>query len=191
LNIIPGINSNTNNNNIWLGTDGFFQTTFTNNNVEDIILVVWAGDSASFVQAKPPFITYPLVAGASVTLSIADGVAGGAFSAVYPETVINDWGQIDNTWGEFSTNGADSTIDISREVNMVGSAMKIEAHTTQCVADMNTCVFECIEGNTCGAAGSYKLINCNNGINNNYSTDPVDSGGCQMGNGGEIDVTFF
>jgi hypothetical protein len=191
LGVKTGVNSAADNNNIWIGTGGFFDTTFTNNATTKIILVVWSGTDSSFVGATAPQITYPLDAGASVTLGIADSVAGGGFSAIYPETTMNMAGQIDNTWGEFTTGGVYSTIDISREVNMSGRAMSIDSKTSGCKADMETCAFVCKDGaDTCWVAGSYELLNCDNNVNNNDNADST-SGGCQMGNGGVVDVTFY
>jgi hypothetical protein len=197
LGIMPGINAAANNNKIWIGTDGFLTSTFRNNYTADMILVVWAGDASTmFVGSSQPFITYSLAINSTVTLSIADNVPRGAFSAVYPDTSMNQWGQINNTWGEFTTSGANSTIDISREINMQGKEMKVVTQQTQCVADMDTCAFVCNDGaDTCWQAGTYSLINCDNHVNNNYHMGPdagdVPSGGCQIGNGGEVDVTFL
>jgi hypothetical protein len=187
------VNAVANNNDIWIGPGGFFQATFSNNATTKIILVVWSGAGTSFVEKYTPQITYPLDPGSSVTLGIANSVSGG-FTAIYPDTTMNLAGQIGNTWGEFTTSGKDSTIDISREVNMAGNAVTIDAKTSGCLANMQTCAFTCKNGlNTCWQAGTYQLLNCNNMINNNYYKDPatgVESGGCQMGNGGEVDVTF-
>jgi hypothetical protein len=188
------VNAYANNNYVWIGDGGYFEITFTNNNGNQIILIFWAGDNSGFVNAHQPLITYSLAAGASVRVGVADGVGKGGFSAVYPDTPTGSYGQVNNTWGEFTAAGQYSTFDISREVNMHGHDMKIESKTTSCVADMVTCAFLCNQGDNCYVAGSYHLLNCQNGINNNYYLDQATgavSGGCQIGDGGEIDVTFF
>jgi hypothetical protein len=191
----PGVNAVTKNDYVWIGDDGFVKTTFTNNDTNPIILILWAGYNSDFVNEYQPQITYPLATGSSVTVSIAAGVGQGGFSAVYPDTPFGSFGQVNNTWGEFTVAGTDSTIDISRMINMQGHNITVESKTTGCIADMETCAFTCYEGDdNCFLPGKYYLADCQNGINNNYYLDTTTgavSGGCQMGNGGEVLVTFW
>ena len=106
-------------------------------------------------------------------------------SAIYNhQNTLNNAGQIWNTWGEWST-GQYRTFDVSREVDMYGSWLRIHGNN-ECNAEwtgFSQCCFTCstIENsqyNSCGDAGTYWLDNC-------YSNDPgagsstdLTSGGC-------------
>lgn len=182
-----GLNSLTNNNQVWIGTDGQYTNEFTNDSGEDLILVVW-GPDASWVNAKQPLITYSLPAGQSCTLSFASGLSG-AWSAIYGDTTMVN-GQVSNTWGEF-TFGEYGVVDVSREVNMNGHSMSIVG--PQCTSNMNTCVFTCPSGqDSCWT--QYELLNCENGsqAGANYGTyGGMPSGGCGgMGNGAALQTTL-
>ena len=196
-----GANSQTNNGNIWLGTDGPNQFTFTNNAVNPspvpVTIIVWynaPGDyTSSFMNVRTPMISYSLPnIGDSVTVSLANGVSGGFASLNNHETTLSQYGQIYNTWGEF-TSGNYATVDISREVNMGGNVMSINT-SGGCYSDMNTCVFTCKGGNTCGESGTYDLTNCANGSQPGatyglYGDNP--SGGCQgWTNGGQLQISL-
>jgi hypothetical protein len=150
-----GANSAANNGGVWLGNDGAYTNDFTNNSTEPIIIAIW-GAAGSWVNAIKPLVTVSLPAGAVQTVSFANG-ASGAWAAIYPETTLTQYGQIGQTWGEYTFSGQWSTVDVSREVAMNGRAMRIE--TPQCVSDMTTCVFVCTDGtNSC--LTSYTLQNC-------------------------------
>ncbi|KAK3936438.1 hypothetical protein QBC46DRAFT_366924 [Diplogelasinospora grovesii] len=185
-----GINAGGNNGHVWVGGDGPNTITFWNRSPVRIIALLWNGDQ-SWVNVAAPQISWSLAPGQAVTISAANGVAGG-FSALYNhQTTLRD-GQVYNTWGEFST-GNSATVDISRLPNMSGSAMDARVGTG-CVTNMNTCVFVCSNGqNRCGGPGEYALINCS-GPNTAYGLDPngQPGGGCQgWSNGGHIDVDFY
>ncbi|ETI25691.1 hypothetical protein G647_02465 [Cladophialophora carrionii CBS 160.54] len=181
-----GINSFTANGQAWLGQDGPYQNEFVNESGEDLILLVW-GVAGSWVNAVQPTITASIPAGESLWVSFADG-ASGAWTAVYPDTQLVN-GQASNTWGEF-TFGQWGVVDVSREVNMSGHPMSIVGPS--CVSDMDTCVFQCSEGNTC--MFNYLLLNCENGSQPgaNYGTfEGAPSGGCGgMGSSATLKTTF-
>jgi len=182
--------------NIWIGDNGLNVFTFTNQASVDVTLVLWdqaLGYASSFVAANPPKITYSIPRGGSVKLSLQNGVSGG-YSAIYRgQTKLSQWGQVGNTWGEFTT-GDHATINISREINMSGNTFVAKV-STGCVADMTRCSFVCKNGaNTCGDSGSYDLIGCSdqpNGAVGWWDNNPA--GGCQgWSNGsGRIDAQFL
>lgn len=191
-----GVNAQSSNGNVWVGNNGPNTFTFINksNPKVGIIVVLWdqpAGDyQSSFMNVRKPKISYSVPYGGSVTVSIANGVSGG-WTALYDhKTVLSQYGQIWNTWGEFTT-GNYATVDISREIHMAGNNFNAKV-STGCLTDLNTCAFVCKSGDTCGTSGSYNLINCS-GANTAvgwYDNNP--SGGCQgWSNGGHIDSTFF
>lgn len=182
--------------NIWIGDDGPNTITFTNVGDEPVTVIVWhfpIGDyEASFVQQRTPEVSYSLPEqGDQVTVSMENGVSGGWSALVDHETGLTPYGQIDNTWGEF-TCGRHATVNISREVNMSGSPMS--AYTEGgCITDMDTCVFLCKYGDTCWESGSYVLEECEAGsqpganFGLNGRGDP--EGGCQgWEDGGHVDV---
>ncbi|KAK3384874.1 hypothetical protein B0H63DRAFT_172621 [Podospora didyma] len=197
-----GVNNQTNNGRIWTGTDGPNLFTFVNaaqpgDDDRSVILIVWYmaptdGYQASFMNARVPDISYSLPKrGDAITISMANGVAGG-WSALYNhKTKLSAYGQINNTFGEFST-GDYATIDISRLVNMAGDAMTVEV-PGGCVSDMTRCVYVCNSPavNSCGDAGTYDLLKCD-GFNAVQHKDPSSgepTGGCQGWSfGGQIKV---
>jgi hypothetical protein len=189
--IAPGINSYSNNGKVWIGADGYVRAKFTNYTPNPIILVLWVG--GSWVNTNTPLITYSLATIESVTLSFSNHVQGGAFSAVYTDTTMID-GQIANTWGEFTTNGINSVDNISMLPNMRGHKMTIINQATGCRADWLNCVFQCTNGaNRCGNPGEYFLKSCDASQHGGTGIDEhkQPSGGCQMGDGGNIDVIFL
>jgi hypothetical protein len=190
-----GINARSPNGNVWIGNDGPNRFTFTNRasspSPVSVTLILWdqaPGDyQASFMNVRRPKISYSLPnVGDSVTVSLANGVSGGWAALTDHATTLSQYGQISNTWGEFTT-GNSATVDVSRLVNMGGNKMSIKV-STGCVSNMNTCVFTCKSGNTCGTSGSYDLTNCANGSQPGASYGVWDgnpSGGCQgWSNGG-------
>ncbi|KAH8895860.1 hypothetical protein GQ53DRAFT_792374 [Thozetella sp. PMI_491] len=192
-----GDNVVSNNNYIWIGSSGPNTITFFNkaNPAVGIILILWdapAGDyQASFMNVRRPKISYSIPYGGSLTVSIANGVSG-AWTALYDhKTILSQYGQIWNTWAEFTT-GAYATVDISREIHMAGNNMNAQV-STGCLADLTHCAYTCKNGvDTCGTSGSYDLIGCtgvNTGVGS-YNGNP--SGGCYgWSNGGHIDASFF
>lgn len=197
-----GDNAVSNNGNIWIGGDGPNTFTFTNQATSPspvpVILILWdmpAGDyQSSFMNVRRSKISYSLPnIGDSVTISLANGVSGGWAALNNHATTLSQWGQIYNTWGEF-TSGAYATVDVSREVNMGGNVMSIRT-SGGCTSNMNTCVFTCKNGqNTCGDSGTYQLENCAAGSQPGASYGLYDgnpSGGCQgWSNGGHLDISL-
>lgn len=175
---------------VWLGNDGPYTNDFQNNSTEPIILAIW-GPAGSWVGAIKPLITVSLPPGAVQTVSFASG-ASGAWSAIYPETTLTQYGQIGNTWGEYTFAGQWSTFDVSREVAMNGRAQKIVS--PKCVSDMSTCVFVCTDGsNSCLTA--YTLQNCAAGSQPGAQTGTyagAASGGCSgLTDTGKLQTYFY
>ncbi|KAK4211901.1 hypothetical protein QBC37DRAFT_466771 [Rhypophila decipiens] len=187
----------TGNSNIWIGGNGPNVFTFTNKANADVTLIMWDQSleyASSFVAAHAPKITYSIPRGGQVKLSLQNGVSG-AYSAIYRgQTKLSQWGQVGNTWGEFTT-GDWATINISREINMAGNTFVAKV-STGCVADMNRCSFVCKNNaNTCGDKGTYDLIGCAGQPNGASGLDWLGqpAGGCQgWSNGsGRIDAEFL
>ena len=198
-----GSNPQLPNNRIWIGSEGPNVFTFVNAAEVPLILVLWLmapyDDQASFMNARVPAITYSLTdPGAAVQVSLANGVPGGWAALYNRTTTLTEYGQIDNTFGEFST-GDWATIDVSRLVNMRGDPMTISVAAGRgkvggCVADMSRCVYTCDvgAGNSCGAEGTYSLLDCV-GPNAVQSADEDGNptGGCQGWSfGGEVGVVL-
>jgi hypothetical protein len=194
-----GTNAKAANGGVWIGSQGPNIFAFTNKAAVPIILIIWTqipnDYQSSFMNVRTPAVSYSLSAGQTVTISMANGVSGG-WSALYNgKTTLSQYGQINNTWGEFTTGGY-ATVDISSEINMSGNPMSITVGSNGCVANMSKCIFQCKpgQGNTCGASGTYNLNGCANnsqpgatyGMNNGNPT-----GGCQgFNNGGHVTVNF-
>ncbi|KAI6084538.1 hypothetical protein F4821DRAFT_242464 [Hypoxylon rubiginosum] len=183
---------------IWLGKNGPNTLRFRNEAGSSAILVVWdapKGDyESSFMSKRQPKITYSLTAGAEVQVSAGNGVSG-AWAALYGgHTKLTKYGQVDETWGEFTT-GADATADVSWNVNTHGSRMTIKVQGSGCVSDADRCSFHCKSGDTCGESGTYKLKNCEAGSQKGASIGYPDGinpeGGCKgWSNGGHLDVSL-
>jgi hypothetical protein len=193
-----GYNPTSNNGQIWIGNDGPNTFTFTNHaGVSQFTLIIWnnpSGDyQSSFMNVRVSQVSYSLAIDQSVTISIANGVSGGWAGLYNGVTTLSQYGQIYNTWGEFTT-GDYATVDVSREVNMGGNAMSINLDSG-CVSNMSQCVFTCKNGNTCGDSGTYDLLNCAAGSQPGANTGTYDGinpeGGCQgFANGGHGSVSF-
>ncbi|KAK3320372.1 hypothetical protein B0T19DRAFT_468689 [Cercophora scortea] len=191
-----GENALEDNGQIWIGSDGPNIFTFINAASVPITLILWytalSDDQASFMNARMPKISYSLpVAGSAVQLSIANDVPGG-WAAIYNrQTTLTQYGQVSNTFGEFST-GPYATIDVSRLVNMSGDPMTVRV-SSGCVADMRSCVYMCDRAdNSCGAAGTYSLANCggHNAVQS-IGADGNPTGGCQgWSYGGHVEVVM-
>ncbi|KAI9737224.1 MAG: hypothetical protein M1818_005756 [Claussenomyces sp. TS43310] len=191
--VSQGVNPTSDNGAIWIGSDGPNTFTFENTAGVDVTLVIWnQATGASFVSANQPAITYSIADQDSVEISMDNSVSGGWAGLYNQITTLNEAGSVYNTWGEFTT-GDYATVDVSREPNMGGNAMSITLDSG-CVSDMNTCVFECISGNTCYESGTYSLVNCANGSQpgatiGSYDDNPT--GGCQgFNDGGHMTITF-
>jgi hypothetical protein len=185
-----GQNAQGNNGACWIGSDGPNTNVVTNGAGQDIIVVVWGPNGSWMTGGTPPLITYALAPGATFTISCADNVPGG-MAAVYQDMissgqVISQWGQVDNTWVEF-TYGIWGTYDVSREINMSGRPISVIGPS--CTSNMNTCVFTCNSGNTCGTAGSYTLQNCGP-YNGGGSDSAAMNGGCTSGSNLHLQTTF-
>lgn len=194
-----GYNSYTDNGQIWIGNDG--PNTFTFQNLGGgvpVTIIIWNNPpndyQSSFVNVRLPQISYSLGDTESVNISVANDVSGG-WAGLYNElTTLSQYGQINNTWGEFTT-GNYATVDVSREINMAGNGMSINLDSG-CISNLDTCSFQCPSGNTCGESGTYTLVNCDPGSQPGatYGTDANGnpSGGCQgFTNGGHMNVTFY
>ncbi|KAM7198905.1 hypothetical protein V8F20_005972 [Naviculisporaceae sp. PSN 640] len=196
---------------IWIGSEGPNLFTFINSADVPVILILWEmavdDGQASFMNARQPAITYSLpTTGSAVQISIANNVPGG-WAVIYNRTTrLTEYGQVDNTFGEFST-GAWATIDVSRLVNMQGDGMSVTVMGSGktddeerkpngvCVSDLSTCVYACNEGlgNTCGEEGTYSLLNCQGqpGSVQSWDSDGNPTGGCQGWSwGGNINVVL-
>lgn len=182
---------------IWVGNQGPNKFVFTNNAAGPVTVIVWnmpPGDfQSSFMNARKAQVSFSLAKpGQSVTVSIANGVSGGFAHLISGKTTLSPNGQVFNTWGEFTTGGPTATVDVSRLVNMSGNAMSIK--TSNCVSDMNTCVFTCKNGNTCGLKNEYNLLNCAPGSQTGANfglRDNQPEGGCNgFPNGGTIQVSL-
>ena len=106
-----GVNSLGNNGRAWIGTDGPYTFTFhnqaTNPSPVPVTLILWLFENAQdyqsmFVNVRRPYISVSLPnIGDSVTISLAASQIG-AFAALNAEvSVLNQYGQVSNTWGEF------------------------------------------------------------------------------------------
>lgn len=185
-----GTNAATNNGAVWLGGDGPYVNDFINSSGQELILVLW-GVAGSWVNAVKPLITVTIPAGAVQTVSFANG-ASGAWAPIYPDTKMSQWGQISETWGEFTFNGQWSTVDVSREVNMNGHSMSI--FDGQCTSDFGRCVFQC-KGGVSTCLTGYELFNCAPGSQPGAQIgqhDGADTGGCSgMKDSAKLTTTFY
>jgi hypothetical protein len=178
--VADGQNSETDNGQIWIGTDGPFTNTFTNAAGESQILIIW---SDPWITNTQPLITYSMSPGQNTTISFANGVSG-AWSTIMSDTTLDQAAMIYNTWGEFTMDPTYGTIDVSREVNMLGNYMTIE--TPNCDSTFteteSECVFKCYDGVT-DCYTEFQLDNCDPSTQSGASTgtDPntgAPSGGC-------------
>lgn len=184
-------NAVSNNGAAWLGADGPYTNDFINSSDEELTLVIW-GSQGSWVNKIPPLITVSIPAGAVQTVSFANG-ASGAWAPVFADTKMSQWGQISQTWGEYTFNGQWTTFDVSREVNMNGRAMSITDGT--CTSDFSKCVFECTGGVSTCTTG-YQLVNCAAGSQPGAQIGQyggADTGGCSgiTGNTGKLTTHFY
>ncbi|KAK3490122.1 hypothetical protein B0T13DRAFT_440392 [Neurospora crassa] len=184
---------------IYLGINGPNTFSFINGASVPLILVVWYNPvedaQSSFMDARTPKITYSLPAqGNAVVVSMDNEVPGGWSTLYNYTTTLTEYGQVNNTFGEFNT-GSFATTDVSRLVNMQGHPMTVVVRGSGCRSDMQTCVYTCSEPGavTCGRQRSYILENCQGQpgavVSNDANGNPT--GGCQgWSNGGHVDVIF-
>ncbi|KFH48517.1 hypothetical protein ACRE_006700 [Hapsidospora chrysogenum ATCC 11550] len=188
-----------NNGYIWVGNDGPNTFTFTNRGSAPTTLILWdnpQGDyESSFMNVRRPKVSYSLPnSGDSVTISLGNGISGGWSTLTGRATTLSRWGQIYNTWGEFTT-GDWATVDVSRLVNMRGDGLSVRV-ATGCLTNMDTCSFHCKNNaNECGESGTYDLVNCDPATNPFAAVGTWDGinpeGGCQgWTNGGHLDVSL-
>lgn len=104
-----GINSYSNNGIIWIGSDGPNLFHLGNTGSTPITAVVWHQPTvpidykATFMAARQPYVTISIAAGKTVTISVANGISGAMAGVKRGKTALTQWGQIDQTWMEFST----------------------------------------------------------------------------------------
>jgi hypothetical protein len=180
-----GLNAAANNGQCWLGSDGPNVNTLVNGASSSIIAVVWGAAGSWMTGATAPLITIALAPGQSQAVSC--GNISGGIAAIYPGTTLTPYGQIQNSWAEF-TWGSYGTFDVSREVYMNGNPMSIKGST--CTADFNNCVFVCKSGTTCFEAGTYTLENCS-ASNGGGSDAAAQNGGCTVGGSATVTTTFL
>jgi len=180
-----GQNANSNNGQCWLGSDGPNVNTLKNAASVPVIAVVWGNQGSWMTGGTPPLITVGLAPGASQAVSCAD-ISGG-IAGVYPDTKLTPFGQIQQTWEEF-TFGSWGTVDISREVYMGGNPLSVVG--SKCAANMNQCVFTCKNGaSTCFEAGTYQINNCGADVGGQQDAAMMN-GGCLMGPNAVLTTTF-
>ncbi|KAF2649773.1 hypothetical protein K491DRAFT_610128, partial [Lophiostoma macrostomum CBS 122681] len=183
------VNSKTNNGAAWLSDESDWKINFKNSQSDSIYVFCWSAANA-WINAHPALIAIHLGAGDSQTVSFAEGFSGACSSA--DSGMKLDDGLISNTWAEFTFTPTYGVFDVSREVNLDGSSISMQG--SQCLSDMNTCVFKCGGGATSCISG-YVLENCSASNGGGSGVDTAGnggaSGGCMMGASGEsIDVTF-
>ncbi|KAF2734413.1 hypothetical protein EJ04DRAFT_552701 [Polyplosphaeria fusca] len=191
-----GENSDSDNGKIWIGDDSRWTVNFVNNAEEDVVVFCWAdaGFTGMTLNVNKPLISASLKPGASQTISWAGGYSS-ACAPVYPDTVLANFGGIQNSWFEvtFPTEGVvgSGAFDISRNVNMNGNT--ISAQGSKCKSDMDTCVFKCKSGGDSCTYG-YDLYNCDAGNGGGGGYDAAmggTGGGCGMDSDKEsITVSF-
>ena len=160
---------------VWVGTGGAYTNNFINMSGQNLTLLVW-GEQGSWVNVQPPLIAQTLGPDESIVVSFVDGTSG-AWSTLSRNTSLVN-GQVFNTWGEYTFAGTDSTVDVSRLVNMDGDDMTIVTPT--CTSNMYTCVFTCRDAGRVSCQTDYQLDNCmaNNGGGTGRDSAGAPSGGC-------------
>jgi len=164
---------------------------FFNNAAEEVVIVIWdsnIGYQSSFVGSSQPLVTRSIAPGESCTLNM-DSTTSGAFAPVFPDTCMSQFGQIKQTWGEYTFDKYIGGFDVSREVYANGRNITMVGENG-CTSDMNRCVFKCKDPSvdTCGQAGTYQLTNCNQ-PGSMVGTGYTD-GGCSMGGKNYIKTTL-
>ncbi|KAL8314611.1 hypothetical protein RB597_007118 [Gaeumannomyces tritici] len=119
---------------IWVGEDGHNTFVFENESKGKVTVIIW--NKGTLPDGKPdyeghcmnvrvPQVSWSLAKGEKVTVSLSKEKVSGGFAAIYEgSTKINGFGQIDQTWGEFTT-GDYATVDVSRLIRMDGEPMSM------------------------------------------------------------------
>ncbi|KAF2225805.1 hypothetical protein BDZ85DRAFT_258114 [Elsinoe ampelina] len=194
---------------ITVGGDGPFKVEFINESEDDIIVVAWSdvGMSnpwdAAIVTKTQPAVTHTLQANTSTVVSFdptkAGGKLSGAWTAIYPDTILNN-GFIFEAWGEytFTDMSVFSTTDVSRATNMNGHKMAIHNFANEgdavpaCSSTWDKCSFVCPEGQQFCQYG-VNIQNCPVGTPGTTSSSDYQHGGCagMRNNGGYMRAHFF
>lgn len=183
-----GLNAKASGDNMWIGSDGKYKATFTNDGDKNIAILCWNAQGM-WVNAHKPEIFVNVKGGESVTVSIPKGKSGGCGAALPDSTLF--MGLLNESILEFTTGDNEKgCFDISREINMDGVVMTSKG--SRCTSGIangdNSCVFVCKNGKSCEAAGTYGIAlgsaqegPCMVG----KASDGGSSGGCQFGANGE------
>lgn len=194
-----GLNSETENGQIWIGDGGAHSATFKNTASKDAMLYCW-GKSTMWINANQPLISIKLGPGESQKLSAADGFSGGC-GAAYDDSDLF-MGLLNESILEFTFGaGANGCFDISREINMKG--VKLTAKGAKCTSgwdgSQDSCTFVCTASGAdrCGSGGGDYAIDVGSSTDGPcmVGKDPYTgdaAGGCQMADsGGEhLDITI-
>ncbi len=196
LGAMAGKNDQSNNGQIWVGSDSQWKATFTNAANEDAVLYCWgksSGYSGPFIGSNQPLIGVGVPKGKSITLSWA-GNYGSACVPAFASTAMSQYGYVSNSWFEVTFPGGTGTggFDISRLPNMNGRS--IVAQGSQCKSDLNTCVFKCTGDGVTSCTTGYDLFGCGAGTGGGGGYDAAmggTGGGCGMSQTAEnIQVSF-
>ncbi|KAF1966551.1 hypothetical protein BU23DRAFT_517833 [Bimuria novae-zelandiae CBS 107.79] len=194
-----GLNSKTENGQIWIGEGGKHSATFTNTADKEATLFCW-GKTTMWINANQPLISIKLGPGESQKLSAADGFSGGCGAAFDDSNLF--MGLLNESILEFTFGaGANGCFDISREINMKG--VKLTAKGAKCTSGFDgsgdSCTFICTASGAerCGEGGGDYAIDVGSSTNGPcmVGKDPYTgdaAGGCQMADdGGEhLEVTI-
>ncbi|KAL5376470.1 hypothetical protein DPSP01_010479 [Paraphaeosphaeria sporulosa] len=193
-----GVNSETENGQIWIGGDGKHSATFTNGADKDAMVWCW-GKSTMWINANQPLISIKLAAGETQKLSVADGFSGGCGASFDDSDLF--MGLLNESILEFTFgSGANGCFDISREINMKG--IQLTAKGAKCTSGLDggsqACTFVCTDSSAtrCGAGGGDYAIDVGTSTNGPcmVGKDPFTgdaAGGCQMADDGEhLEVTI-
>lgn len=189
-----GLNAKASGANMWLGNDGKYKATFTNDGDKAVAILCWNAQGM-WVNANKPEIFVNLKGGESVTVSIPHQKSGGCGAALPDSTLF--MGLLNESILEFTTGDNEKgCFDISREINMKGVVMTSKgSRCTSGVANgENACVFVCKDGQSCEKAGSYAISGADAQKGScmvGKASDGGSSGGCQFGaNGEHMQVTI-
>lgn len=193
-----GVNSETENGQIWIGGDGKHSATFTNGADKDAMVWCW-GKSTMWINANQPLISIKLAAGETQKLSVADGFSGGCGASFDDSDLF--MGLLNESILEFTFgSGANGCFDISREINMKG--IQLTAKGAKCTSGLDgasqACTFVCTDSSAtrCGSGGGDYAIDVGTSTNGPcmVGKDPYTgdaAGGCQMADDGEhLEVTI-
>ena len=192
-----GENSKTDNGKIWLDGDSKYSATFTNSADKDAMVWCWGKDTM-WMNANTPLISIKLSPGQTQKVSIKEGFSGGCGASFDDSTLY--MGLLNESILEFTAGaGAMGCFDISREIQMKG--IVLTAKGSKCTSGMDgseqACTFVCIDPSAerCGAGGGDYAIAMGSASEGPcmVGKDPFTgdaSGGCQMGDGENIEVTI-